>query len=178
MYCQGDDLVWWAFSSATSTVAVLNNDTVLGPVGQRTLFSIKVYHCVNIRRYIAIGHEDERLILPITDFHLFSRMRSSKAANLAKLEAASKAEAEAKKKKEEDAAKLKSANLTKLAAAAKAEAEAKKKEEEEAKRKAVNLAKFEAATAEAKKKEEKKEEEEDKEEKKLEDLRLLAGSAA
>jgi hypothetical protein len=50
-YCQGNDLVWWAFSSATSTAAVLNNDTFLGQVGDRTLFSIKVHRCVNIRRY-------------------------------------------------------------------------------------------------------------------------------
>jgi hypothetical protein len=54
-YAQGNDLVWWAFSSATSTAAVLNNDTFLGQVGDRTLFSIKVHRCVNIRRYSAIG---------------------------------------------------------------------------------------------------------------------------
>jgi hypothetical protein len=73
-YCQGDDLVWWAFSSATSTAAVLNNDTFLGQVGERTLLSIKVYRCVNIRNYSAIGHEDERLIIPFAAFHFNSHL--------------------------------------------------------------------------------------------------------
>ena len=73
-YCQGDDLVWWAVSSATSTAAVLNNDTFLGQVGERTLFSIKVYRCVNIRNYSAIGHEDERLIIPFAAFHFNSHL--------------------------------------------------------------------------------------------------------
>ena len=73
-YCQGNELVWWAFSSATSTAAVLSNDAFLGQVGARTLFSIKVHRCVNIRRYSAIGHEDERLILPGTAFNVKSQL--------------------------------------------------------------------------------------------------------
>ena len=54
----GVDVVWWAFSSATATAAVLNSDEFLGETGGRTLFSIKVHRCVNIRRYSAIGGED------------------------------------------------------------------------------------------------------------------------
>jgi hypothetical protein len=86
MYCQGDDLVWWAFSSATSTAAVLNNDTFLGQVGDRTLFSIKVHRCVNIRRYSAIGNEDERLILPGTAFHVKSHLALGGGLTMIQLE--------------------------------------------------------------------------------------------
>ena len=67
-YSEGDDIIWWAFSSATATAAVLNSDEFLGCTGPRTLFSIKVYRAVNIRKYSAIGTEDERLILPASPF--------------------------------------------------------------------------------------------------------------
>ena len=86
MYCQGMDLIWWAFSSATSTAAVLNNDTFLGPVGDRTLFSIKVHRCVNIRKYSAIGKEDERLILPGTAFHVKSHLALGGGLTMIQLE--------------------------------------------------------------------------------------------
>jgi hypothetical protein len=85
-YAQGNDLVWWAFSSATSTAAVLNNDTFLGQVGDRTLFSIKVHRCVNIRRYSAIGNEDERLILPGTAFHVKSHLALGGGLTMIQLE--------------------------------------------------------------------------------------------
>ena len=85
-YGKGNDLVWWAFSSATSTAAVLNNDTFLGQVGDRTLFSIKVHRCVNIRRYSAIGNEDERLILPGTAFHVKSHLALGGGLTMIQLE--------------------------------------------------------------------------------------------
>ena len=85
-YCQGNELVWWAFSSATSTAAVLNNDTFLGQVGDRTLFSIKVHRCVNIRKYSAIGNEDERLILPGTAFHVKSHLALGGGLTMIQLE--------------------------------------------------------------------------------------------
>jgi hypothetical protein len=85
-YCQGINLVWWAFSSATSTAAVLNNDTFLGPVGDRTLFSIKVHRCVNIRKYSAIGNEDERLILPGTAFCVKSHLTLGNGLTMIQLE--------------------------------------------------------------------------------------------
>ena len=85
-YGKGNDLVWWAFSSATSTAEVLNNDTFLGPVGDRTLFSIKVHRCVNVRRYSAIGNEDERLILPGTAFHVKSHLALGGGLTMIQLE--------------------------------------------------------------------------------------------
>jgi hypothetical protein len=85
-YGKGNDLVWWAFSSATSTAEVLNNDTFLGPVGDRTLFSIKVHRCVNVRRYSAIGNEDERLILPGTAFHVKSHLALGNGLTMIQLE--------------------------------------------------------------------------------------------
>ena len=73
-YGVDDDIVWWAFSSATATAGVLTSDEFLGETGPRTLFSIKVHRCVNIRRYSAMGGEDERLILPGTAFHVKSHL--------------------------------------------------------------------------------------------------------
>jgi hypothetical protein len=73
-YGVDDEIVWWAFSSATATAAVLSSDEFLGETGPRTLFSIKVRRCVNILRYSAMGGEDERLILPGTAFHVKSHL--------------------------------------------------------------------------------------------------------
>ena len=58
-YGTDEDITWWAFSSATATAGVLESDEFLGSSGARTLFSIKVHRAVNIRRYSAIGGEDE-----------------------------------------------------------------------------------------------------------------------
>ena len=85
-YCQGNNLVWWSFSSATSTVTVLGNDTFLGPVGDRTLFSTKVHLSVNIRRYIPIGNEDDRLILPGTAFCIKSNLALGNCLRMIQLE--------------------------------------------------------------------------------------------
>jgi len=73
-YGVDDEIVWWAFSSATATAAVLSSDEFLGETGPRTLFSINVRRCVNIRRYSAMGGEDERLILPGTAFRVKSHL--------------------------------------------------------------------------------------------------------
>ena len=62
------------------------HDIFLGQVGDRTLFSIKVHRCVNIRRYSAIGREDERLILPGTAFHVKSHLALGGGLTMIQLE--------------------------------------------------------------------------------------------
>ena len=81
-YAEGDAIVWWAFSSATATAGVLNNDEFLGSSGPRTLFSIMVCCAINICKYSAIGAEDERLILPGTPFTVHSRLNPSLGGGL------------------------------------------------------------------------------------------------
>ena len=67
-YPEDQDVVWWAFSSATASVKVLESPQFCGKTGSRTLFHIKVHRAVDVKRYSAVGGENERLILPATPF--------------------------------------------------------------------------------------------------------------
>jgi hypothetical protein len=68
-YNEGDEPIWWAFSSATATLSVLQNEQFLGMTGDRTIFQLQnVRRAVDIAKYSAIKAEDERLILCGTPF--------------------------------------------------------------------------------------------------------------
>jgi hypothetical protein len=57
--------IWWAFSSATATISVVN--TFIGISENRSLFAIETRRFVDIRKFSAFQNlEDERLILPGT----------------------------------------------------------------------------------------------------------------
>jgi hypothetical protein len=74
-YNKGDEPVWWAFSSATATLSVLQNEQFLGTAGDRTIFQLQnVRRAVDIAKYSAIKAEDERLILCGTPFVVKSKM--------------------------------------------------------------------------------------------------------
>ena len=63
-YRKGKSVVWWGFSSCTTSVEVLGNDMFLGAGGNRTLFQIKVQSGVDIKKYSNIKNEDE-ILLPL-----------------------------------------------------------------------------------------------------------------
>ena len=65
-YPQNAKVWWWGFSSATRSVAVLQEDTFMGKSGPRTLFQIDARDAVNISLYSCIPTEDEALLLPGT----------------------------------------------------------------------------------------------------------------
>jgi hypothetical protein len=74
-YNEGDEPIWWAFSSATATLSVLQNEQFLGMAGDRTIFQLQnVRRAVDISKYSAIKAEDERLILCGTPFVVKSKM--------------------------------------------------------------------------------------------------------
>lgn len=68
-------MTWWAFSSCTKTLSVLENDVYLGTVGERTLFSIEALNGRNIRGHSHFGDEDEILLLPGTRVEVLSRIK-------------------------------------------------------------------------------------------------------
>ena len=73
-------VTWWAFSSCTTTLPVLKNNTYLGNTGDRTLFSVEA---INGRRISAHSHfvtEDEILLLPGT--HMIVQSQFSPGDNL------------------------------------------------------------------------------------------------
>ncbi|CAF2952247.1 unnamed protein product [Rotaria sp. Silwood2] len=79
-YPPGTLVTWWAFSSSTTSLIVLENSIYLGNTGDRTLFSIEA---LNGRRIGAHSHfviEDEILLLPGT--HMVVQSQFSPAPDL------------------------------------------------------------------------------------------------
>ena len=59
-------VTWWAFSSCTRSLKVLESGTYLGDVGERTLLFIEVMNGRSIRSHSHFETEDEVLLLPGT----------------------------------------------------------------------------------------------------------------
>ena len=70
----GTPVTWWAFSSCTLTMTVLNNSIYLGKTGPRTLFSIETINGRTIRAHSHFVVEDEILLLPGTQMIVKSRL--------------------------------------------------------------------------------------------------------
>jgi hypothetical protein len=76
-----DTLVtWWAFSSCTTTLTVLQNNMYLGNTGKRTLFSVDAINARSVRAHSHFATEDEILLLPGT--HMVVRSQFSPAPDL------------------------------------------------------------------------------------------------
>jgi hypothetical protein len=85
-YPKGREIVWWAFSSATASLDVLQSEQFLGKSGSRTLFTIKVQRVFDIKRYSAIAAEEERLIMPGTPFTVKSILDVGSGLTMVQLE--------------------------------------------------------------------------------------------
>jgi hypothetical protein len=73
-YPPGAKATWWAFSSCSASLSVLESDLYLGNVGTRTLFSIDALNGRNIQAHSQFQVEDEILLLPGTYFEVKSRL--------------------------------------------------------------------------------------------------------
>lgn len=73
-YVPGTDSTWWAFSSCTTSLSVLESDLYLGQTGTRTLFSIEAINGRTVRTHSHFQLEDEILLLPGTFFEVKSRL--------------------------------------------------------------------------------------------------------
>ena len=74
-YEEDGTVIWWSVTSATTVLAVLEDDTFLGMTGDRTQFTITVM-ARNIAPYSAIPKENELIILPGTIFKVVAVMQS------------------------------------------------------------------------------------------------------
>ena len=73
----GKRYVWWAFSSCSRSVAVLESEQFLGTTGPRTLFNIECHNGKTIRSHSYINVEDEILLLPATQFEVIGKLKPS-----------------------------------------------------------------------------------------------------
>jgi hypothetical protein len=73
-YNVGETIVWWGFSSCTTSVGVLQSNLFLGQKGARTMFTIKCETGRNINNHSFYPAEDEILLLAATQFEVASRL--------------------------------------------------------------------------------------------------------
>ncbi|CAF2644787.1 unnamed protein product [Rotaria sp. Silwood2] len=81
-YEVGKRYVWWAFSSCTESIAVLESDLFLGKQGTRTLFSIECNDGRMIQSHSYINVEDEVLLLPATQFQVKSKLNPAPSLHI------------------------------------------------------------------------------------------------
>jgi hypothetical protein len=79
-YITTNDQAWWALSSCTLSLKILESPMYLGKTGTRTLFSIETQSGRRIRSHSYFKHEEEILLLPGTFFQVVSHL--SPADNL------------------------------------------------------------------------------------------------
>ncbi|CAF1587519.1 unnamed protein product [Rotaria sp. Silwood1] len=70
----GTSVIWWAFSSCTTSLAVLENNMYLGDTGKRTLFSVEAINGRAIYSHSQFVSEDEILLLPGTQMIVQSQL--------------------------------------------------------------------------------------------------------
>jgi hypothetical protein len=76
----GTLVIWWSFSSCTTSLTVLENHMYLGNTGERTLFSVEAINGRIIREHSFFSTEDEILLLPGT--HMVVQSQFSPAPDL------------------------------------------------------------------------------------------------
>ena len=69
---RGTLVTWWAFSSCTTELTVLENNMYLGTTGERTLFSVEAINGRTVRAHSHFVTEDEILLLPGTHMEVQS----------------------------------------------------------------------------------------------------------
>ncbi|CAF1643743.1 unnamed protein product, partial [Adineta ricciae] len=67
-------IVWWAFSSTTITLDVLQSEQFLGLTGERTIFNIEYESARDIRNHSFFPCEDELLLMAATQFKVISKL--------------------------------------------------------------------------------------------------------
>ncbi|CAF1385445.1 unnamed protein product [Didymodactylos carnosus] len=67
-YRKDSTIVWWAFSSSTTSIGVLNEELFLGKEGKRTMFAIKCSSGKDIQKHSYFPSENEILLHAATQF--------------------------------------------------------------------------------------------------------------
>lgn len=67
-------VTWWAFSSCTTSLTVLEDNIYLSQTGDRTLFSVEAINGRSIRDHSYYGDEDEIVLLPGTYMEVQSQL--------------------------------------------------------------------------------------------------------
>lgn len=69
-YSKGSRVIWWGFTSCTSTIAVLSNKDFMGSSGTRTFFTIECTSGKDISQHSYYANEEEILLPPGREFQV------------------------------------------------------------------------------------------------------------
>ncbi|CAF4035401.1 unnamed protein product [Rotaria sp. Silwood2] len=84
-YSKGKIVIWWGFSSCTSSAEVLENELFFGKTGNRTLFQIECTTAKDIKKHSFVTGEDEMLLLPARQFQVISCLDSGNGLHIVQL---------------------------------------------------------------------------------------------
>ena len=84
-YPIGRSIVWWGFSSCTTSIAVLECEHFFGKSGTRTLFQIECHSGKDVKNHSSMQHEDEILLLPARQFMVTSCLDSGNGLHIIQL---------------------------------------------------------------------------------------------
>ncbi|CAF1090490.1 unnamed protein product [Adineta steineri] len=85
-YPKGKTIIWWGFSSCTSSIEVLECENFFGKTGTRTLFQIECHTGKDIKNHSFIQNEDEILLLPARQFSVKGCLDSGNGLHIIQLE--------------------------------------------------------------------------------------------
>jgi len=84
-YPKGETVIWWGFSSCTTTMDVLKNDQFFGSTGTRTFITIECTSGKDIRNHSYFQSEDEILLPPGRQFEVISCLKQSGGLHMIQL---------------------------------------------------------------------------------------------
>ena len=73
-YLDGTSVTWWGFSSCTTSMPVLTENTFLGNEGPRTMFSVETINGRAIHAHSTFTYENEIVLLPGTQMIVQTKM--------------------------------------------------------------------------------------------------------
>ncbi|CAF0759221.1 unnamed protein product [Didymodactylos carnosus] len=85
-YVEGSFRTWWALSSCTNRIKVLESPSYIGNVGVRTLFSINCQNGKSIRTHSYFKKEDKILLMPGTCFEVVTEMNLAEGLHIIHLQ--------------------------------------------------------------------------------------------
>lgn len=71
-YVKGRTIIWWGFSSCTTSIGVLQSELFMGKTGRRTMFTLQCRSARDIRKHSFYTTENEVLLLAATQFKVTS----------------------------------------------------------------------------------------------------------
>ena len=83
-YTEGKKFFWWAFSSCTSSLSVL--ESFIGTTGPRTIFNITFHSAIDITQHSYHADEKEVLFYPARQFKVNSRLNAGNGLHIIHVE--------------------------------------------------------------------------------------------